>query len=249
MSSRNVALCDRLLQHENGWLPLARARRRATQDWRDDRGSRRPAPPTQASPCLDHSPDRTTDPKGCRRGRLCPRPGPSLRTSTLRNGRRSSKREPASPLARLVGVGRRRRRIRGRGLRRRSAFFSSSRGPDADHGADDGSGAGAGAVALRGLPRAFLGAGAGAGSPASTAFRGRPGLRLAGAAWRWAGASRGAAAAGPAAPPPPRAAPGAGPWRRAAARWRRRPGRPRAGRRCPTQAFGAGRTARRRQPS
>jgi hypothetical protein len=30
-------LCDRLLQHEKGWTPLARARRRTTQDWRDSR--------------------------------------------------------------------------------------------------------------------------------------------------------------------------------------------------------------------
>jgi hypothetical protein len=48
----------------------------------------------------DHSPGLARADQECPRGLLCRRPGPSLRTSTLRNGRRSSAGEPASLLAR-----------------------------------------------------------------------------------------------------------------------------------------------------
>ena len=113
------------------------------------------------------------------RDRLCWRSGPSLRTSTLRNGRRSSAGEPASLLA---------REKRGLGSGAcctlapcgcRSALRRSFQGALLTARTDAGSGSGA-RTAL-GRPRGRFGVGATT-SAAASCLRGRPGLRRAGMA-------------------------------------------------------------------
>ena len=148
------------------------------------------------------------------------------RTSTLRNGRRSTDRDARSGRIDLAGG----MEVASgcAALPSRSPFFSSLGGPRTGLVEAVASLSPAG-VALRGRPRAFFGAMT-CSSATGVTLRGRPGLRRTGAA----SAASGSVPAG-SAPTEPlllRPAPDAGSWQRGAARARRRRSRPRRGRRC-----------------
>ena len=105
------------------------------------------------------------DPDGSRRGLLCPRPGPSGRISTFRNGRRSTDWDTLSGLIGAAGAG---NASWGAALTLSSAFLTSLTGPMPTRGRAAGGGS-IPATAFGGRPRRF---GAVARSP-SALFVGR----------------------------------------------------------------------------
>ena len=176
--------------------------------------------------------DRSTYPVGFipRCSRLCRRPGPSLRTSTFRNGRRSS-RSWLPPVREGSG---RRGGGTGSGLAAGSSAFGRSFHSPPSPATDEGPGAATGSTAstrtFRGRPGLRLGEGRGSALPRHGSdgrsrvgtFLGRPRGRFCGKAVSSEGAGAEATAGGsiaaqdqsvPASPS------------RAAARWRPRPAR------------------------
>ena len=127
--------------------------------------------------CSNHHSSRVPN----RRCRLCPRPGPSGRTSTLRNGRRSTGCTLLSGLIRLAGMGGEATAFAGGGFTSSSVFLSSFAGPTAARGLAGNAGSGGGT--LRGRPGPRLGTTGAAASSDRARFRGRPGPGLVGAAF------------------------------------------------------------------
>ena len=115
------------------------------------------------------------------RRRLCPRPGPSGRTSTLRNGRRSTGCTLLTGLICLAGPGGEMTAFSGGDFTSSSVLLSSLAGPRAARGLAGNSGSGGGTLRDRPGPR--LGTIGAAASSDRARFRGRPGPRLAGAAF------------------------------------------------------------------
>ena len=94
---------------------------------------------------------QAADPDGCRRGLLCPRPGPRGRISTLRNGRRSTDWDTLSGLIRVAGTG---GACGSASFNSSSAFLTSFAGPIPTSGwaGADGS---TGTAVFGGRPRRF----------------------------------------------------------------------------------------------
>ena len=164
--------------------------------------------------------------------------GPSLRTSTLRNGRRSTSGGRVS-LAGREGGGEAFSAVTAGGCR--SALRLSFQGSELI--ARSSAGSGCGTRTTFGRPRGRFGVAAGSHSPAASRVRGRPGLRRAGAASVSVGVSGTSGAGSRSLPPGPHLASDVWPWRQAAARGSPRSARPRAGRRCSGQVGAEGRRA------
>jgi hypothetical protein len=151
----------------------ARCAPMARSSWPSAQAQLSGAPEARSS----HHPSRVWN----RRCRLCPRPGSSGRTSTLRNGRRSTGCTLLSGLMRLAGRGGEARAFSGGGFTASSAFLSSLAGPRAARGLAENAGSGSGT--LRGRPGPRLGPTGAAASPDRARLRGRPGPGLVGAAF------------------------------------------------------------------
>ena len=158
-------------------LPACQPARCAAPRWREAPGpsathtSAERLKPAPTLPSLGAEPAR----------RLCPRPGPSGRTSTLRNGRRSTGCTLLSGPIRLAGTGGEATAFPGGGFTSSSAFLSSFAGPRAARGLAGNAGSGGGT--LRGRPGPRLGTTGDAASSDRARFRGRPGPGLVGAAF------------------------------------------------------------------